>query len=44
MPYAPDHKQTTRTRILESARKLFNRHGFDTVSVSYTHLRAHETV
>ncbi len=33
MPYAPDHKQTTRTRILESARKLFNRHGFDTVSI-----------
>ena len=33
MPYATDHKHRTRTRIVESARVLFNRHGFDAVSI-----------
>lgn len=28
MPYKPEHKQETRARILQSARKLFNRKGF----------------
>lgn len=33
MPYAPDHKQKTRARIVECARILFNRHGFDGVTI-----------
>jgi TetR/AcrR family transcriptional repressor of nem operon len=33
MPYSQDHARQTRTRIVESARKLFNRHGFDGVSI-----------
>ncbi len=33
MPYTPAHKHNTRTRIIESARKLFNRNGFDSVSI-----------
>lgn len=33
MPYAPEHKAKTRARIIESARVLFNRHGFDQVSI-----------
>ena len=33
MPYAADHKEKTRTRIVDSARVLFNRHGFDSVSI-----------
>jgi TetR/AcrR family transcriptional regulator, transcriptional repressor for nem operon len=33
MPYAADHKDKTRTRIVDSARVLFNRHGFDSVSI-----------
>jgi TetR/AcrR family transcriptional regulator, transcriptional repressor for nem operon len=33
MPYATDHKQKTRGRIVDSARVLFNRHGFDAVSI-----------
>jgi AcrR family transcriptional regulator len=33
MPYTPEHKQRTRTRIVDSARVLFNRHGFDRVSI-----------
>jgi AcrR family transcriptional regulator len=33
MPYSAQHKQQTRTRIINSARKLFNRHGFDSVSI-----------
>jgi AcrR family transcriptional regulator len=28
MPYAPEHKQETRERIVKSARRLFNRKGF----------------
>lgn len=33
MPYTPAHKQKTRARIVECARILFNRHGFDNVTI-----------
>ncbi len=33
MPYAPEHKEQTRARIVESARRMFNRHGFEAVSI-----------
>ncbi len=33
MPYSPDHKQKTRARIVECARILFNRHGYEIVSI-----------
>ena len=33
MPYGPNHSPTTRARIVLSARKLFNRFGFDGVSI-----------
>jgi TetR/AcrR family transcriptional repressor of nem operon len=33
MPYPAGHREATRKRIIESARKLFNLHGFDNVSV-----------
>jgi len=33
MPYGPDHKPRTRARIVECARILFNRHGFESVSI-----------
>lgn len=33
MPYRPDHKAKTRARIVEAARILFNRHGFEDVSI-----------
>lgn len=33
MPYAADHKEKTRARIVECARILFNRHGFEGVSI-----------
>lgn len=33
MPYSPEHKARTRVRIVEAARKLFNRHGFEQVSI-----------
>jgi AcrR family transcriptional regulator len=33
MPYPPNHRPETRARIVLSARKLFNRFGFDGVSV-----------
>lgn len=33
MPYSSEHKQKTRARIVESARILFNRHGFENVSI-----------
>jgi len=34
MPYAKDHKQKTRARIIEVARVLFNRHGFQDVTIN----------
>lgn len=33
MPYSAEHKQKTRERIVETARILFNRHGFNGVSI-----------
>jgi TetR/AcrR family transcriptional repressor of nem operon len=33
MPYSPIHKQKTRTRIVQAARKLFNVRGFAAVSI-----------
>src|SRR5690242_16470181 len=33
MPYSAAHKSQTRERIVESARRLFNRHGFNEVSI-----------
>jgi TetR/AcrR family transcriptional repressor of nem operon len=33
LPYSPNHRLKTRARIVVSARKLFNRFGFDSVSV-----------
>lgn len=33
MPYRPDHKAQTRARIVESARMLFNRHGYEEVTI-----------
>jgi AcrR family transcriptional regulator len=34
MPYTAEHKQETRTRIIESARRLFNRNGFEAVTIA----------
>jgi AcrR family transcriptional regulator len=33
MPYPPEHKHDTRQRILDSARRLFNKRGFNEVSI-----------
>lgn len=33
MPYSAEHKQRTRATIIETARILFNRHGFEGVSI-----------
>lgn len=33
MPYSAEHKRETRTKIVESARILFNRHGFQDVTI-----------
>jgi AcrR family transcriptional regulator len=33
MPYTPEHKRETHQKILESARRLFNRNGFSEVSI-----------
>ena len=33
MPYPPGHRDATRLRIVRAARRLFNRHGFEGVSV-----------
>jgi TetR/AcrR family transcriptional regulator, transcriptional repressor for nem operon len=33
LPFTPEHKARTRARIVESARVMFNRHGFDQVSI-----------
>jgi TetR/AcrR family transcriptional regulator, transcriptional repressor for nem operon len=33
MPYPPGHRTEVRKKIVDSARRLFNRHGFDNVSV-----------
>jgi TetR/AcrR family transcriptional repressor of nem operon len=33
LPYRPEHKAETRARIVECARRLFNRHGYDNVTI-----------
>jgi AcrR family transcriptional regulator len=33
MPYPAGHRTEVRRKIIESARRLFNRHGFETISV-----------
>lgn len=33
MPYSQEHKQETRKRIVQSARRLFNRNGFEAVTI-----------
>src|SRR5262249_59491737 len=33
MSYPPEHRQLTKQKIVGSARRLFNRRGFDTVSI-----------
>jgi TetR/AcrR family transcriptional repressor of nem operon len=40
MPYAIEHKARTRAKIVESARILFNRHGFEQVSIDAVMKRA----
>ena len=34
MPYPASHRPEIRARIVQSARRLFNRHGFDSVSIN----------
>jgi len=33
MPYLPEHRERTRERIIRSSQVLFNRHGFEAVSI-----------
>jgi TetR/AcrR family transcriptional regulator, transcriptional repressor for nem operon len=33
MAYPPEHRERTRSRIIQAARGLFNRHGFELVSI-----------
>ena len=33
MPYAAGHRAAVKKTIIDSARKLFNRHGFENVSI-----------
>jgi TetR/AcrR family transcriptional repressor of nem operon len=33
MPYSSEHREQVRGRIVQSARRLFNRHGFNAVSI-----------
>lgn len=40
MPFTAEHKQKTRQRIVESARELFNRRGFEQVSIDEIMQRA----
>lgn len=40
MPYPRDHKAKTRAKIVASARALFNRHGFDQVTIDQVMARA----
>jgi len=34
MPYPKGHRDQVRARIIQSARQLFNKHGFDNVSLA----------
>src|SRR5215471_18342430 len=40
VPYPVGHREQTRQRILRSAQALFNRHGFDAVSIDDVMARA----
>jgi TetR/AcrR family transcriptional repressor of nem operon len=40
MPYPPEHRQQTRARIVRSAKTLFNRHGFERISIDDIMARA----
>jgi AcrR family transcriptional regulator len=40
MPYSSEHKAQTRERIVHAARRLFNRHGFEQVSIDRVMLDA----
>jgi AcrR family transcriptional regulator len=40
MPYTKEHKEKTRARIVDSARRLFNRHGFTGVSIGHIMVEA----
>ncbi len=40
MPYTSEHKAQTRERIVSAARRLFNRHGFEQVSIDRVMLEA----
>ena len=33
MPYRPSHRKETKRKIIDSARRLFNRRGFENVSI-----------
>jgi TetR/AcrR family transcriptional regulator, transcriptional repressor for nem operon len=33
MPYSAEHRRLTKQKIVRSARRIFNRHGFDAVSI-----------
>ncbi|MGA9798037.1 MAG: TetR/AcrR family transcriptional regulator [Terriglobales bacterium] len=35
MPYPPGHRAETKKNIIDSARRLFNRYGFENVSISH---------
>jgi TetR/AcrR family transcriptional repressor of nem operon len=43
MPYSAEHKARTRERIIHAARQLFNRHGFEAVSIDQIMARARLT-
>ena len=43
MPYSAAHKQQTRARIVECARILFNRHGFENVTIDMVMTEANLT-
>ncbi len=37
MPYPASHRDQVRKKIVDSARRLFNQHGFESVSVEFDH-------
>lgn len=43
MPYTPEHKKKTRAKIVEAARVLFNRHGYENVTIDMVMARARLT-
>src|SRR5882762_918576 len=43
MPYPPGHHKEVEKKIVQSARKLFNRYGFDQVSINQIMADAHLT-